>query len=85
MSTPFILAPESASPRRSPLLWVLPVAAVSAFTVWAATTGGQALRTWLLGGLVWLMALPLLVSLEAGLLAMMIFEPLRGVDRKSVV
>ena len=74
---------ESLSPRRSPLLWVLPVTAVSVFTVWAITSGGQALRTWLLGGLLWLMALPLLVSLEAGLLAMMIFEPLRGLLRRA--
>lgn len=74
---------ESLSPRRSPLLWVLPVTAASVFTVWAITSGGQALRTWLLGALLWLMALPLLVSLEAGLLAMMIFEPLRGLLRRA--
>lgn len=74
---------ESLSTRRSPLLWVLPVTAASVFTVWAITSGGQALRTWLLGALLWLMALPLLVSLEAGLLAMMIFEPLRGFLRRA--
>ncbi|MEP6706027.1 MAG: O-antigen ligase family protein [Pyrinomonadaceae bacterium] len=74
---------ESLSTRRSPLLWVLPVTAVSVFTVWAITSGGQALRTWLLGALLWLMALPLLVSLEAGLLAMMIFEPFRGLLRRA--
>jgi hypothetical protein len=74
---------SSSASRRSPLLWVLPVSAVSAFTVWAITSSGQALRTWLLGGLLWLMALPLLVSLEAGLLAMMIFEPFRGLLRRA--
>ena len=78
-----IAQPESLPLRRSPLLWVLPVTAVSVFTVWAITSGGQALRTWLLGALLWLMALPLLVSLEAGLLAMMIFEPLRGLLRRA--
>ena len=31
---------ESLSTRRSPLLWVLPVTAVSVFTVWAITSGG---------------------------------------------
>ncbi|MDX6614899.1 MAG: hypothetical protein QOD75_4085 [Blastocatellia bacterium] len=77
------VVPESSVPRRSPLLWVLPVTAVSGFTVWAITSGGQALRTWLLGGLLWLMALPLVASLEAGLLAMMIFEPFRGLLRRA--
>ncbi|HEY3025899.1 MAG TPA: O-antigen ligase family protein [Pyrinomonadaceae bacterium] len=78
------IAPHESLPRRrSPLLWVLPVTAASVFTVWAITSGGQALRTWLLGALLWLMALPLLVSLEAGLLAMMIFEPLRGFLRRA--
>ena len=78
-----IVVRESPSPRRSPLLWVLPLTAVSAFTVWAITSGGQVLRTWLLGGLLWLLALPLLVSLEAGLIAMMIFEPFRGLLRRA--
>lgn len=77
------LVPDSLAPRRTPLLWILPVSAISAFTVWAITSGGTALRTWLLGGLLWLMALPLLVSLEAGLLAMMIFEPFRGLLRRA--
>ena len=75
--------PDGLAPRRSSLLWVLPVTALSGFTVWAITNGGQALRTWLLGAFLWLMALPLLVSLEAGLLAMMIFEPLRGLIRRA--
>jgi hypothetical protein len=65
------------------LIWFLPIQAAAVFTVIAITTGGQTLRTWILGALVWLMALPLFVSLEAGLVAMMLFEPLRGVMRRA--
>lgn len=46
-------------------------------------SGGQTLRAWLLGAVMWLMALPLLVSLEGGLIAMMLFEPLRGLLRRA--
>jgi hypothetical protein len=59
---------------------MLPVTTLSA---WAIGAGGQALRGLVLGGLGWLLALPLLVSLEAGLLAMMFFEPLRGFLRRA--
>jgi len=41
------------------------------------------LRGLVLSGLAWLMALPLLVSLEAGLLAVMLFEPFRGFIRRA--
>ena len=37
----------------------------------------------MLSGLGWLLALPLLVSLEAGLIAMMLFEPMRGFLRRA--
>lgn len=50
---------------------------------WAIAAGGQALRGLVLSGLGWLLALPLLVSLEAGLLAMMLFEPMRGFLRRA--
>ncbi len=66
---------------RSALIWFMPVPVV--FSVIAVTSGGQTLRAWLLSALVWVMALPLFVSLEAGLLAMMLFEPLRGVIRRA--
>jgi hypothetical protein len=52
-------------------------------TAWTVAAGGQALRGLLLSGLGWLLALPLLVSLEAGLIAMMLFEPLRGFLRRA--
>ena len=64
-------------------IWFVPAQAAVAFTVLAVTAGGQVLRTWLLTAVVWVMALPLLVSLEAGLIAMMLFEPLRGVIRRA--
>lgn len=49
----------------------------------AIAAGGQMLRTWLLSAVVWLMAMPLLVSLEAGLVAMILFEPFRGLLRRA--
>ena len=64
---------------RSFLIWFAPVQAAVVFSVIAVTSGGQMLRTWLLTALVWLLALPLLVSLEAGLVAMALFE--RGSTR----
>jgi hypothetical protein len=64
-------------------VWLLPVQAAAVFTVLAIISGGQTLRAWLLGALTWVMALPLLVSLEAGLVAMMFFEPLRGLLRRA--
>src|SRR5712691_8334451 len=70
-------------PRSSLLVWLAPIQAAAVFSVLAVANGGQVLRAWFLSALVWVMALPLLVSLEAGLTAMMLFEPLRGVIRRS--
>jgi len=50
---------------------------------WAIAAGGQVLRGLMLGGVGWLLALPLLVSLEAGLFAMILFEPFRGFLRHA--
>ena len=69
--------------RRPLPLWLIPAQTAAVFTILAATTGGQMLRGWLLTALTWMMALPLLVSLEAGLIAMMLFEPLRGIIRRG--
>ncbi|MFN2578091.1 MAG: O-antigen ligase family protein [Pyrinomonadaceae bacterium] len=81
MSSIVQLEPRTVS--RSMWVWFAPVQAAAAFTILAVAAGGQFLRTWLLTALVWLMAMPLLVSLEAGLIAMMLFEPLRGVLRRA--
>jgi preprotein translocase subunit SecG len=70
-------------PRKLALLWMLPVQAASVFSVWAISTGGETLRTWILSAMLWLMTMPLLVSLEASLIAMMLFEPFRGLLRRA--
>lgn len=70
-------------PRRLALLWMAPVQAAGLFTVWAIASGGQTLRAWILTALLWLMTLPLLVSLESTLIAMMLFEPVRGLIRRA--
>src|SRR5688500_7119323 len=60
-----------------------PLQAASLFTVWAIGSGGESLRMWLLAAMVWLMSLPLLAGLEGALIAMMFFEPLRGLLRRA--
>jgi len=76
--------PIDVSTPRSPLkLWPVVTLPLSALAVWALNAGGEALRWLGLGALAWSLALPLLVSLEAGLLAMMLFEPLRGFLRRA--
>jgi len=64
-------------------LWPAIMVPVSTLCVWAINAGGQALRGLMLSGLGWLLALPLLVSLEAGLFSMMLFEPVRGFLRRA--
>jgi hypothetical protein len=71
------------TPRRPLKLWPVVTLPLSALAVWAVNAGGEALRWLGLGALAWSLALPLLVSLEAGLLAMMLFEPLRGFLRRA--
>lgn len=51
-------------------------------SVWAAATGGQVLRAFALSSITIGILVPLLASLEAGLLAMVIFEPFRGLVRR---
>lgn len=74
--------PEITVSRRSPIVWLAPIQAAAAFTVLAVIAGGQILRGWILGALFFLMAFPLMVSLEAGLVAMIMFEPFRGLTRR---
>lgn len=70
-------------PSRPTKLWPLVTFPLSAIVVWAVNTGGEALRWLALGGIASGMGLALLVSLEAGLIAMMLFEPLRGFLRRA--
>lgn len=69
--------------KRSPALWLIPsqIAAISAAL--GAAAGENLLRLVLLGGMLGTMLIPLLVSLEAGLMAIMIFEPFRGFLRRA--
>lgn len=69
--------------RRSWLMWLGALPPLSAATALAVVSGGQIFRGLLLGGALWIMSLPLLSSLEAGMVAMMIFEPLRGFLRRA--
>jgi hypothetical protein len=78
-----IYQPQPVRPRRLRILWLAPLQAASLFTVWAIGAGGETLRAWMLTALLWLMTLPLLVSLEATLVAMMLFEPFRGLLRRA--
>ncbi len=71
------------TPRRQLKLWPVLTLPLSALAVWALNAGGEALRWLGLGTIAWSLALPMLVSLEAGLFAMMLFEPLRGFLRRA--
>jgi len=73
----------SKTPRSQLKLWPAVTLPLSALAVWAVNAGGEALRWVGLGALAWSLAVPLLVSLEAGLFAMMLFEPLRGFLRRA--
>jgi len=64
-------------------IWPAVTLPFSALAVWAVNTGGEALRWLGLGSLAWALTLPLLLSLEAGLIGMMLFEPLRGFLRRA--
>jgi hypothetical protein len=55
---------------------------MTAGAAWAAASGGQVLRAFALSSITLGILLPLLASLEAGLLAMVLFEPFRGLLRR---
>jgi hypothetical protein len=74
---------ESPSRRPQIKLWPLGSLPVSMGIIWALSTGGEALRWLVLGGFGSVMLFCLMISLEAGLIAMMIFEPLRGFLRRA--
>ena len=56
--------------------------AMTVGAAWAASSGGQMLRAFGLTSVFLAIVLPLVVSLEAGLLAMVVFEPFRGLLRR---
>jgi hypothetical protein len=55
---------------------------ITALGVWAAATGGQAFRYFALGSIGAGITAAMVVALEAGLMAMIIFEPFRGLLRR---
>lgn len=73
------------SPARRPQVKIWPMGSLplSVLIMWALNTGGEALRWLVLGGFGSVMIFCLVISLEAGLIAMMIFEPLRGFLRRA--
>jgi hypothetical protein len=62
---------------------LLPSALLAGLASIAAFLGGEALRFSLLGGAAWGLAFAFVVSLEAGMLGLLVFEPLRGVLRRA--
>jgi hypothetical protein len=50
---------------------------------WAIVSGGNILRMFTLGSVTLALLIPLMVSLEAGLIGMVIFEPFRGFLRRA--
>lgn len=64
-------------------LWLALVQAVTALGVWAAASGGQIFRGFALGSITLSMLTALAISFEAGLTAMVLFEPFRGFLRRA--
>lgn len=72
-----------AHPRlKSSFLWFAGLQGYAAAGAWAIVSGGQALRGFALSSVTLAMLVPLLISLEASLTAMIIFEPFRGLLRR---
>lgn len=74
---------QASAPRRPLKLWPLVTLPLATLAAWAVNAGGEALRWLGLGTIAGTLALALFVSLEAGLFAMMLFEPLRGFLRRA--
>jgi hypothetical protein len=74
---------ERGKPHGPAKLWPLITLPLSALAVWAVSVGGEALRWMGLTAVAWSLAVPMLASLEAGLFAMMLFEPMRGFLRRA--
>ncbi|MGI8495271.1 MAG: hypothetical protein ACR2L1_08170 [Pyrinomonadaceae bacterium] len=69
--------------KSSPFLWLIPTQILALMTAAGAAAGENLLRLVLLGGMLSTMLVPLMISLEAGLFAIMIFEPFRGFLRRA--
>jgi len=74
---------QRGKPHGPAKLWPMVTLPISALLVWAVNVGGEAWRWLGVGAVAWGLALPLFISLEAGLVAMMLFEPMRGFLRRA--
>ncbi len=66
----------------SSFIWLGIVQAATASSVWAVASGGQIFRAFALGSVTLSMITALVLSFEAGLTAMILFEPFRGLLRR---
>lgn len=69
--------------RRQLKLWPVVTFPLSLLAALGVNSGPEGFRWIGLGAIAWSIAIPLLVSLEAGMFAMMLFEPLRGFLRRA--
>lgn len=67
----------------SSILWFGATQVFTVVGVWATATGGQIFRFFALGSVTATMLASLLISLETGLTAMILFEPFRGFLRRA--
>lgn len=67
---------------KASFLLIAGLQAMAAATAWAINSGGQILRGFALGSITLAMLVPLLISFEAGLTTMIVFEPFRGLLRR---
>ncbi len=67
----------------TPIRWFVPTQVLGILTAWSIAAGEQMLRTLFLSTLTVAMLIPLLIGLEAGLTAVLIFEPFRGFLRRA--
>ncbi len=66
----------------SAFLWIGLTQVYAFFSAWAIFSGGQMLRAFGLGSVTLAMIIPLLINFQAGLMALIIFEPFRGLLRR---
>ena len=66
----------------SSVLWIGLTQIYVFFSAWAIFSGGQLLRAFALSSVTLAMLVPLLINFQAGLTAMIIFEPFRGLLRR---
>jgi hypothetical protein len=74
---------KNSARKKSSFVWLIPTQFMAVATAVGAVAGENLLRLSLLGGMLSTMLVPLLISLEAGLMAIMIFEPFRGFLRRA--